>query len=200
MKRNQIVQSLVLVAAMQLPAQAADAPKSSAMAADEKAMMDKMMQAGTPAAAHKKLAPLAGKFNVKTKMWMDPAKPPQESSGTSERSWIMGERYLEERFQGNYGGQPFTGMGLYGYDNVTKKYFGSWIDSMSTALTTVRGTMSGNTIAYKGMMSDPMAGKEVPYTMRLTLAGNDSHTIEMSGPGPDGKVMKWMEMAYTRAK
>lgn len=201
MKVKRVVQSMAVVAAMQLGAlvQAADPPKH-APSPDEKAMMEKMAQAATPGAAHKKLDPLAGKFNVKSTMWMDPSKPPEESTGTSERKWIMGNRYLEENFQGSSGGQPFTGLGTMGYDNVTKSYVGTWIDSMSTGVTTSRGALNGNVIKYKGMMSDPMSGKEVPYSMTLTMAGNDSHTMEMWGPGPNGKNVKWMEMVYTRAK
>ena len=48
--------------------------------------------------------------------------------------------------------------------------------------------------------NDPMAGKEVPYTMNLKIADNDHHSLEMWGPGPDGKNVKWMELQYTRAK
>jgi hypothetical protein len=202
MNVKRVVQSTMVIAAMQFGAcaLAADPPKPAAPSAQEKAMMEKMAQAGTPGAAHRKLDPLAGKFNVKSKMWMDPSKPPEESTGTSERKWIMGDRYLEERFQGKVNGQPFTGMGTMGYDNVTKDYFGTWIDSMSTGMTTSRGALNGNVLKYKGMMSDPMAGKEVPYSMTLTMTGNDSHTMEMWGPGPNGQNMKWMEMVYIRAK
>lgn len=88
---------------------AADKAKEG-KAMDDKMMMDKMVQAGTPGAAHQKLEPLAGKFTVKSKMWTDPSKAPQESTGTAERTWIFDKRYLEERFQGNYAGQPFNGI------------------------------------------------------------------------------------------
>ncbi|UGQ46920.1 DUF1579 domain-containing protein [Massilia endophytica] len=198
MKLNRSLQLLVLaVCASGIPALADDKKSSSP---DEKKMMEKMMQAGTPGAAHRKLDPLVGKFSVKSKMWMDPSKPPHESSGTAERAWIMGNRYLEERFQGEHEGQPFTGVGTFGYDNVTKKYFGTWLDSMSTGMATMKGTLSGDTLKYTGMMSDPMAGKEVPYTMNFKIVNNDTQTMEMWCAGPDGKQMKSMEMTYTRIK
>jgi hypothetical protein len=91
-------------------------------------------------------------------------------------------------------------MGIYGYDNVMKRYFGSWIDSGSTSMTLSSGTMSGNTIKYKGRMTDAMAGKEVPYSMVMKIVSKDSHVMEMWGPGPGGKEMKWMELQYTRAQ
>ncbi|GAB2869013.1 hypothetical protein GCM10027277_42660 [Pseudoduganella ginsengisoli] len=201
MKPNRIVHSLAAVAYLHIAAAlAADPPKPPAPAAAEKAVWDKMTQAGTPGDAHKKLEPLVGKFTVQSKSWMDPAKPPEQSTGTSERKWIMGGRYIEEHFNGTYGGQPFTGMGLQGYDNVTKKYFGTWMDSGSTSITMARGLMNGNTIQYQGLMSDPVSGKEVPYNMTTTIMGKDSHKLEMWGRGPGGGEMKWMELVYTRAK
>ncbi len=203
MKLRRVAQYLVVVAGFTLAgtgtvAGAAPEKKKAAAPPDEKAAMEAMAKASAPGEAHKKLDALAGKFTVKSKMWMDPSKPPEESAGSSERKWIMGNRYLQESYQGMFMGQPFEGMGIQGYDNVTKKYFGSWIDSGSTAMTLARGTMSGNAIKYKGMMSDPMMGKEVPYTMNMVIADNDHHKLEMWGPGPGGKEMKWMELSYTR--
>ncbi len=202
MQLNRVVQSLVLAAGalgagLSL---AADPHKASAPAMDEKAMYEKMMKAGSPSEAHKALDPLAGKFDVKVTSWNDPSKPPEESSGKAERKWIMGGRYLQEEFQGTYGGQPFTGMGTMGHDNVTGKYFGSWIDSMSTSMMVTRGSMKGQAIHYEGMMSDPIAGKEVKSSMSITIKGPDAHVLEMWGPGPGGKKMKMMELSYTRSK
>lgn len=200
MKLHRIAQYLVVVAGFTLAGAATASDKKKAGAPDEKAAMEMMAKASTPGEAHKKLDALAGKFSVKSKMWMDPSKAPEESGGATERKWIMGNRYLQENYQGSFMGQAFDGMGISGYDNVTKKYFGSWIDSGSTSMTLSRGSMSGNTITYKGMMTDPMAGKEVPYTMKMIITDNDNHKMEMWGPGPGGKEMKWMELSYARVK
>jgi hypothetical protein len=200
MKLHRVAQYLVVVGSLSLAAAAPAADPKKASPVDEKAAMAAMQQASTPGAAHKKLEALAGNFTVKSKSWMDPSKPPEESNGSSERKWIMGNRYLQESYQGTFAGQPFTGSGIQGYDNVTKRYVGTWIDSMSTGITNSIGTMTGNTIKYKGSMSDPMSGKAVPYTMNLAIADNDHHTLEMWGPGPGGKNMKWMELQYTRSK
>jgi len=200
MKLHRVAQYLVVVAGLSLAAVAPAEDKKKAAPMDEKAAMEAMEQASKPGEAHKKLEPLAGSFTVKAKAWMDPSKPPELSDATTERKWIFGGRYLEETYQGSFMGQPFSGKGTQGFDNVTKKYFGTWIDSMGTGTTTTIGTLSGNVFKYKGTMSDPASGKVVPYTMNITVADNDHHTMEMWGPGPDGKNMKWMEMQYTRVK
>lgn len=202
MQLNRVVQSLIVAAGVFGAglALAGDPPKASAPSMDEKAMFEKIMKAGSPGEAHKALEPLSGKFDVKVKSWNDPSKPPEESAGKSERKWIMGGRYLQEDFQGTYGGQPFTGMGVMGHDNVTGKYFGSWIDSMSTSMMVSHGSMKGPSISYSGMMSDPVSGKQVKSTMSITIKGPDAHLLEMWGPGPGGKKMKMMELSYSRSK
>ena len=45
-------------------------------------------------------------------------------------------------------GQPFTGIGVTGYDNHAKKYLSTWIDSMGTGIFSMEGTasMDGETI------------------------------------------------------
>src|SRR5512132_4066810 len=77
---------------------------------DEKAMMEMMMKAATPGEQHKKLDAFAGTFDAKLKMWMDPSKPPEESTGTAESKWVLGNRYLEQHYEGSFMGQPFSGL------------------------------------------------------------------------------------------
>ncbi|MBV8634633.1 MAG: DUF1579 domain-containing protein [Burkholderiaceae bacterium] len=197
MKLHRVAQYLVVVTGLSL---AIAAPAAEKKKMDEKAAMEAMQAASNPGEAQKKLEPLAGNFSVKVKSWMDPSKPPELSDATTERKWIFGGRYLDENYQGSFMGQPFSGKGTQGYDNVTKHYYSTWIDSMSTGTTTSVGMLEGKVFKYKGMMSDPASGKQVPYTMNVTIADNDHHTLEMWGPGPDGKNVKWMEMAFTRTK
>src|SRR5262245_48240138 len=71
--------------------------KTQAPAMDEKAMMEMMTKAATPGDAHKKLEPMIGTFDAKVKMWMDPSKPAEESAGTSENSWVLGNRFIETK-------------------------------------------------------------------------------------------------------
>src|SRR6185369_10993578 len=144
---------------------------------DEKAMMEAMAKAGTPGEAHKKLEPMVGTFDVKAKMWMDPSKPAEESTGKTESKWVLGNRFVQENFEGTMMGQPFSGVGYWGYDNVTKKYNGTWMDSMGTAMMNSTGKMdaSGKVLTYTSMMNDPMTGKLVKITEKVTVTDNDHH-------------------------
>ncbi|MEO8431712.1 MAG: DUF1579 domain-containing protein [Acidobacteriota bacterium] len=178
------------------------AKKSAAPGGDdkEKAMMDAMMKAGTPGAEHKMLADMAGTWDAKVRMWMKPGAPPEESAGTSEATSIMGGRYLEEKFTGTAMGQPFTGQGITGYDNVQKKYVSTWADSMSTGIMTSTGRADGNKMTMSGQMADPMTGKMSNIKQVMTMTDNDHHKFEMWAAGPDGKSFKMMEIEYTRKK
>jgi len=171
-------------------------------APDEKAMMEAMQKAATPGEAHKKLEPFVGTFDAKVRMWSDPSKPPQESTGTMTNSWVMGNRFVQQSFEGSLMGQPFQGTGYVGYDNVSKKIQSVWMDSMSTGMMYMTGTAdaSGKAVTTKGTMSDPGSGRTVPVQDKITVVDNDHHTFELWGKGPGGKQMKYMEIEYTRKK
>jgi hypothetical protein len=166
------------------------------------AMMAAMQAAGTPGDAHKKLDGMVGTWDAKVKMWMIPGEDPITSSGTSENKWIMGGRYVEERFAGNFAGQPFEGVGYTGYDNVKKQYWGTWVDSMSTGMMSSTGSMAadGKSWNFTATMADPMTGKDSTSDEKITIIDADHHTMEMWSPGPDGTKYKMMEIAYSRKK
>ena len=164
--------------------------------------MEAMAKAGTPGEAHKKLDPMVGTFDTKAKMWMDPSKPAEETSGKTESKWVLGNRFVQETYEGTFMGQPFSGMGYWGYDNITKKYTGTWMDSMGTAMMNSTGKMdaSGKVLTYTSMMNDPMTGKLCKITEKVTVTDNDHHMMEMWGPDPSGKNYKMMEITYVRKK
>ena len=115
---------------------------------------------------------------------------------------FMGCRFLEVLFVGTFMGQLFTGLGYTGYDNVTKKYVGTWMDSMGTGVMNYTGTMGadGKSYVYTASMPDPTTGKMTTTKEKMTVTDADHHTFEMWGAGPDGKSFKMMEIAYTRKK
>lgn len=190
----------VLLAATALPAAAQD--KKKAGAADEKAAMEAWQKAMTPGEGQKKLEPLVGTFDAKVRMWMDPSKPPDDSTGTSVNSWVLGDRFVQTKYEGVFLGEAFNGIGYTGYDNVTKKYQGTWMDTGSTSVMTSVGTIdsAGKVLTMKATTSDPATGKVTTADQKITIVDNDHHSIEMWGKTPDGKNFKMMEIQYTRKK
>ncbi len=180
---------------------AADAPKQSAPSAEEKAMMEAMMKAATPGEAHKKLDAVVGTWDSKVTMWMAPGAPPMVSPGTSTNQWVLGGRYLEQKVTGSFMGMPFNGLGYTGYDNVKKEYFGTWMDNMGTGVMLSTGAMdAANHWTFKGSMPDPVTGKDAPFEEHMSMPDHDHMTFDMWSPGPDGKMVKVMEISYSRKK
>jgi len=171
---------------------------------DEKAAMEMMMKLATPSEGHKKLDVLVGTWNATNKMWMDPdpSKPPSVSQGVSEHKWVLGGRFLEQRFEGQFMGMPYTGLGYTGYDNYKKKYVGVWMDTAGTAMMNSIGSFNtaGKVLRTTARMDDFTTGKVMTVRENLTIAGNDEVKMEIFGPAPDGKEYRMMEIVYTRKK
>ena len=199
------------------PAKAADAAKKPAHAAntkadtaakpaaqatdtDEKGMMEKWIQVATPGAGHRWLEPLVGAWDARITLWMAPGAPPQESTGTSENKWVLGGRYVEQRYEGTFMGQPFSGIGYTGYDNYKKKYVGTWMDTMGTMVMVSQGDVTGQSLSMTSTIDDIMAGKPANVKSEIKILGPDHLVMEMWGPDPSGKPFKTMEIHYTRKK
>ena len=185
-------------AADKAPEKKAPEKKAAAAPMDEKAAMEAMQKMASPGEAHKKLEPMIGTFNATVKVWMDPSKPPQESASTSENTWVLGNRWVQSKHEGSFMGQPYSGIGYTGYDNVMKKYVGAWMDTAGTGMMTLKGSMTGNVLHETATMSDPMTGKTAVSTMKTTVTDKDHYMIEMWDKMPNGKMAKIMEIAYTR--
>ena len=195
-----ITLTLALVAA--LPVLAEDKAKPAAppaMSAEQKAMMEAYMAAGTPGAPHAAMAKQAGEYDLTVTSWDAPGAPPTTDQGTASRKMALDGRVMVEMMQGTNHGQPFSGHGMRGYDNVSGKYWGTWNDSMSTGVMVSEGTCDDKgACTFKGSWNDPVSKK--PINARMTTRWTDASTeeFEMYAPGPDGKEMKMMAITYKK--
>ena len=181
-------------------AQSGSQQKPPQMTPQQKAEMDAYMKAGTPGPQHQALAGMAGTYDMKIKAWHAPGQPPAEDTGTATRTMILDGRVSVEDVKASMMGSPFSGHGMMGFDNVTGKYWSTWIDSMSTGLFISEGTCdaSGKSCTFTGTSNDPV--KKGPVKMRMTTKWTSPtvEIFEMYGPGPDGKEGKMMEITYTK--
>jgi hypothetical protein len=160
--------------------------------------MEVYQKLGTPGAPHKLLAGMAGSWSTRIKTWMGPDSPPMESRGTSEQKMLLGGRFLQQEFTSEMMG-GYSGIGFTGYDNHTKKYVSTWMDSMSTGIMVFEGTAGadGKTITQTSQFDDPVRG---PMQWRTVTRIVDDNTFlfEMYGTVKRGKEEKMMEITYTR--
>lgn len=188
-----------LFALATLPAFAQEAEAPPQMSPEEAAMMAAYQNAGTPGAPHEALAKTAGTYDLAIRSWNAPGAEPVASTGTATRSMALGGRVMVEEMQSEMYGQPFTGHGMHGYDNVTGKHWSTWNDSMSTGLMVAGGTCDeAGACTFTGSWNDPVTKGEVKARMTTKWTSPTVEVFEMYTPGPDGKEMKMMEITYTK--
>lgn len=169
--------------------------------ADEKTpSLEDYAKASKPGPQHKLLEPLNGSWTFSGKFWMDPAKPPTDMKGTTERKWILGGRFLQDDTESpGFTGEKFLGLGLTGYDNAVGKYTTVWLDNMSTGMSPAFGTVddSGKVFTYLREDFDPVLKKKIKGKDVTRIIDKNSHTLEMYRE-MDGKEVKVMEITFTR--
>ena len=187
------------------PAQAqaqaqAQAPAQDPQNTDPAKMMEEMAKLMAPNENHERLKALVGKWNVTTRMWMQPGAPPEETRGTADIKLFPGGRFVQEDFRGKIMGKPFSGFALTGYDNTKQKYQMLWVDSMSTCMTVSEGTVdeTGKVVTTVAAPIDPITKKPAQMKFVMTLESDKKHTTETYERGKDGKEFRTMEIVYTR--
>jgi hypothetical protein len=164
------------------------------------AQMEAWMKASTPGDQHKKLSFFLGDWKASNTMWMEGSE--MKSEGSAHYEWALGGRYMISKHTGNFGGMPFEGMGIDGYDNVNKEFFSVWMDNMGTGYMLSKGKESadGKSVTFIGSTKDPMTGKMVEHRMVSTITGPDTSKFEMWMTPSGEKETKAMEILYTRVK
>jgi hypothetical protein len=198
MRIKTLVGAAIVAAVFSVPAftQEGEMPQ---MTPEQQAEMAAYMKAGALGPQHELMAQRVGTFDVAIKSWMDPAAPPMESKGVATRTLQMGGRILQEEFQGDMMGMPFTGLSRGGYDNVSGKYWSTWTDSMSTGIMVAEGECDeAENCTYVGTYNDPIKGGPVTNRYVTNWTSPDEQYFAMYGPGRDGNEVKMMEMTYTR--
>ena len=186
----------------------ATAPTGQPNGAD---MMKQMMEMSKLNENHKLLASLDGTWDCNVKMWMDgdTSKKPEVSKSTAVRKSIMDGRYVimdvtgKMEMPGPDGKKKemtFKGQGTEGYDNVKKKFVGTWIDSMGTGVMMSEGDYdpATKTFTYTGEIEImPGMKQKIREVVKLTDKNHmDFEWYEDRG----GQEMKTMEISYTKKK
>ncbi len=121
---------------------------------------------------------------------------------SSQRSWVLGGRFVQMMLNGDTPNAPFSGTGHIAFDNVTRNYQAAWMDTGSTAITLYTGKLdaSGKAALMKGSMPNALTGKPSPVELRMTIQPDGSHLTQLWGHGKGAKMVKLMELQYTKVK
>ena len=176
---------------------AANRPQEPQEAGFDEAAMSLM----SPGPMHEYLGPLVGSWDMTTKHRMTSEQPWEESTAHAQREWILDGRFVKETVEADFMGQPFHGIGFFGYDNVREEYCYMWIDSMGTGIMTGAGSSSdgGKVISFEGTTANAMTGeKDAWFRHVMRIVSDDENVFEMYAKDPSGEEFKTMEIASTR--
>ncbi len=159
------------------------------------------MKYAQPGDAHNYLKSMEGSWKAAGKFWMKPGEPPVEAPGVATNTLILDGRFLQTTYEGDFGGMPFHGMGLDGYDNLNEKYVGIWTDTMSTMMIVFSGSLdsSGKIREMFAEYTSAMTGKPTKSKGVTTVVSENEHRYEGWHMGDDGEWTKAIEIVYTRA-
>lgn len=154
-----------------------------------------------PTPQHEEMAREAGVWDAKVKTWMAPGAPPQESTGT-ETCQMLGGFWLESRFEGEFGGEPYTGVAQTGYDPEKQEYVSTWIDTMTPSLLVSRGGYDADShtlTLYSNEHTCCYTGTQKRLKLVTKYADADHKHFEMyETPADEENWSKTMEIDYTR--
>lgn len=199
MNLERCLAAATLAAILAAPPLVAQETPPEQMSPDQAAMMEAWKKAMTPGEPHAMLAKAEGTWKMTVKTWMDPAAPPSVSEGVSEQKMILGGRVLQQKASSEMMGMSFDGVGMTGYDNLSGKYWATWVDSMSTGLFTSYGTHDEATSSttFHGEYQDPITGEMVEVRAVSRAETDDKHVFEWYEIRGGEEVMT-MEITYLR--
>ena len=172
----------------------------SAAAPMDSTMMSLWMAFATPGEMHQMLAKDDGEWEGEVTHWMEPNGKPTTSKATATNKMIMGGRYQQSTHSGCFGGMPFEGMSLVGYDNAKKVFMSTWIDNMGTSFMNLEGKLDSatRTIRLSGNCTNPMDGSTQHIREDFQFVDANTQKLTMYGPDMTGKEYKMMEIIFRR--
>lgn len=127
-----------------------------------------------------------------------PGGEPFQTTGVMTNEVVMGGRFLRGTWQGEFMGEPFTGVSLMGYSSLAGEFQGVWYDSTANQISYTTGEQTEEgTLVMHGEETDPASGMTLPYKDILRHIDADHTTFERVYVTPQGDVPGF-KIEYTR--
>lgn len=160
-----------------------------------------LLSLSQPGPEIKRLEALAGTWATTIKFWEGGEEAPAvELSGTAERKWILGGRYLEEITENATPDGVFQGRGYFGYNRAQGLYEFAWISTEDIEITLERGRIDPetNALVLKGGYIDVLSGFYIMRTSEFLIESPDRHVMTVFLTDVDGRSYKEFEIVFTR--
>lgn len=151
---------------------------------------------------HKWMGNFVGKWKTTSKVLLKPNTPVIETAGTSEFKLLMDGRFLIESNSSTGAQGNSTGMGVIGFNNVTKKYERVWFDSRSTAMVKSEGDYAKDRdeILWTDQWTDPGAAQITKTTSSLRRLNDKQFVFTQSITLPNNEAFVGLVIQYQKAE
>lgn len=123
-----------------------------------------------------------------------------EATGV-ETAELLGDLWVLSKFEMDFGGMPFQGHGVMGYDPNKKMFVSTWVDSMQPFISMMEGTTdeSGRISTMLGEWPD-QGGTMQKWKSTSEWMDDDHRTFKMFMGDKDGEFNEMMSIDYSRRK
>ncbi|MEO1007736.1 MAG: DUF1579 family protein [Planctomycetota bacterium] len=144
---------------------------------------------------HDHLDLMLGTWEGTMRFRMTPDEEWTDFPGTVTREWIMDGMFVAEHVKATVMGMDFEGMGAIGYNSYTNSFESVWIENLSPAISTAKGTYdaASKTWTFEGSMHEAGTGKLVPHKWVHDASDPQKHTV--SGYAKDEDGQWWHSMS-----
>ncbi len=155
-----------------------------------------------PQKEHEWLRQFVGEWESASEASMGPGQPAMKCEGTIN-SRALGGFWVVSELKSEMMGIPITAVQTIGYDPQSKKYVGTWVDSMMDHMWTYQGTVdkTGKILTLEAEGPNLMqAGKLAKYRDVYEFKTQDHMVLSSSMQDEDGKWVTFMTGNARRKK
>jgi hypothetical protein len=138
-----------------------------------------------------------GEWDASITVTPTPGAPPQLSTGRLVGRLISGGRWLITEFKNHTTG--FEGHGIYGYNQTSQRYVGTWVDDMRTNIYVGEGQWDpvARTMTYAWRATMPN-GQAMTWKETSEALSDNEQVFRVLFPQPDGGEFEMMRAVYRK--
>lgn len=163
---------------------------------------DRLARSQAPGGAHAFLAAIVGDWEGTTRLWLEPGTLTDTSPTRGRIRLALGGRFAIHEYEGAVGGDPLSGVAIYGCDLSVSEWQMAWADTWHTGTFILWSTGTGAPAPFgvRGAYRDPSGGPPWGWRTELRLEGPDRLVLTMFNVMPDGPEAKAVETVYDRRR
>lgn len=164
-------------------------------------VLDTLRELAVPGEHHEHLARLTGAWEASGSYWL-PSGERVDSHASIEAALILDGLFLETRIVTEIDGETYEARGLDGYDDVTGRYVGVYVDSLRTFVLELTGTCreDGRVRTMVTEFIDPVWGRPLKNRVVITLLDGETYRLQSFLMHDDGREFPLSEYTARRVR